>query len=239
MLLPLQGGSWQGLTDSGFSPSQWSPVLHRTCLTSVPSPQVTEHYRDKGCNYRCWFYGAEAHACSQDLYPPQCTGHKPLDNSGVLSLWKKCRTEILRPTNHGLIHWCLCQALVGSPQLLQFFWQELPNYAEKLLYSWDRLSWENLSSRSLWGMGMLSPMNDWPSLLYLPFDVPSFYKPSYFESVEVSRTGGITDNERMIQPVTKFHLSPGCGYVLRKQGTLPLDQGQAQTKTGFTMLCWE
>ena len=64
--LPLQGGSWQARTDSGFSPSQWSPALQRTCLTSVPSPQVTEHYRNKGCDYRCLFH--------QDFLPfPMCT----------------------------------------------------------------------------------------------------------------------------------------------------------------------
>lgn len=92
--LPLQGGSWQALTDSGFSPSQWSPALHRTCLTSVPSPQVTEHYRNKGCNYRCLLHQDWTCKCSQ---APTCI---PL-SSGVLSLQRWCCAVTLKTDNPG------------------------------------------------------------------------------------------------------------------------------------------
>lgn len=87
--LPLQGGSWQARTDSGFSPAQWSPALQRTCLTSVPSPQVTEHYRNKGCDYRCLF-----HQDCLSSFPHVHTQthtwiheHTRIHSSGVLSLW--------------------------------------------------------------------------------------------------------------------------------------------------------
>jgi len=50
--LPLQGGSLQTLTDSGFSPSQWSPARHMICRVSVPSPQVTEHYETDTRQFR-------------------------------------------------------------------------------------------------------------------------------------------------------------------------------------------
>lgn len=42
---PWQGPSLHGLTASGFSPWHWSPMRHVTSLLSIPSPQVTEHWR--------------------------------------------------------------------------------------------------------------------------------------------------------------------------------------------------
>lgn len=63
--LPWQGGSWQARLDTGLSPLQWSPALQRTCLTSVPSPQVTEHWETQAGVSPVYPTGTERIMCTR------------------------------------------------------------------------------------------------------------------------------------------------------------------------------
>lgn len=136
--------------------------------------------------------------------------------------------------NLGFIHWLPCQVLLYSLTSFIFlkesriYWKVFPNEAEKLLYCWVRQGWEKLSSGSLRGTDSTSPS------YYVWMTGPCLFLTCWAWSpcLHVSCACFLM----LHLSISLLILTPGYGYVLGNQGTLSLDCGQEQTKTGLTKL---